>query len=69
MPDHGRGAEALPTHAGLQRAHRADPRAEVAEAKLYAEACSATEFGQFVSSQQTVYDMEFLRALLAEASS
>jgi pimeloyl-ACP methyl ester carboxylesterase len=39
-------------------------RVEVAEAKLYAEACSATEFGQFVSSQQTVYDMEFLRALL-----
>ena len=37
--------------------------AEVAEAKLLADACSATEFGQFVSSQQTVYDMEFLRAL------
>ncbi|MCE7006680.1 alpha/beta hydrolase [Kibdelosporangium philippinense] len=38
-------------------------RAEIAEAALQAKACTATEFGQFVSSQQTVYDMEFLRAL------
>ena len=34
-------------------------------AKLFSDACSATEFGRFVSSQQTVYDMELLRALLA----
>lgn len=37
---------------------------EVAEAKAYAEACAATEFSEFVSTQQTVYDMDFLRALL-----
>ena len=37
---------------------------EVAEAQLLADACAATEFGRFVSSQQTVYDMELLRALL-----
>jgi pimeloyl-ACP methyl ester carboxylesterase len=39
-------------------------RTEIAEAKLFAKACSSTEFAQFVSSQQTVYDMEFLRALM-----
>ena len=39
--------------------------AEVATAKLLAKACSATELGEFVSTQQTVYDMELIRALLA----
>ena len=31
---------------------------------MYAKACATTEFGQFVSTQQTVYDIDFLRALL-----
>jgi pimeloyl-ACP methyl ester carboxylesterase len=38
--------------------------AELAMAKLYGEACSSTEFSRFVSTQQTVYDMEFLRRYL-----
>ena len=55
---------ALPTTPDYKERTKLTHKAEVAVAKLYAEACSATEFGQFVSSQQTVYDMEFLRALL-----
>lgn len=55
--------DALPTTPDYKERTRLTHRAEVAEAKLLADACSATEFGQFVSSQQTVYDMEFLRAL------
>ncbi len=54
---------ALPTTPDLKERTRQTHLTEVAEAKLFADACSATEFGQFVSSQQTVYDMEFLRAL------
>lgn len=54
---------ALPTTPDYKERTRQTHKTEVAEAKLYAEACSSTEFGQFVSSQQTVYDMEFLRAL------
>ncbi|MEV5963897.1 alpha/beta fold hydrolase [Kribbella sp. NPDC051952] len=55
---------ALPTTPDYKERTRLTHQVEVAEAKLTAEACSATEFGQFVSSQQTVYDMEFLRVLL-----
>jgi len=54
---------ALPVTPDYKERTKLTHRTEVAEAKLYADACSATEFGQFVSSQQTVYDMEFLRAL------
>ncbi|ADB34171.1 TAP domain protein [Kribbella flavida DSM 17836] len=55
--------EALPVTPDYKERTKLTHRVEVAEAKLLADACSATEFGQFVSSQQTVYDMEFLRAL------
>jgi len=54
---------ALPTTPDYKERTRQTHEVEVAEAKLWSDACSATEFGQFVSSQQTVYDMEFLRAL------
>ncbi|MGW1346933.1 alpha/beta hydrolase [Kribbella sp. NPDC002412] len=54
---------ALPQTPDRKERTRQTHVAEVAEAKLVAEACSSTEFSQFVSSQQTVYDMEFLRAL------
>lgn len=37
---------------------------EVADAKFFGTACSVEEFSQFVSTQQTVYDMEFLRRYL-----
>jgi pimeloyl-ACP methyl ester carboxylesterase len=56
---------ALPTTPDYRERTAQTHAAERAAAQLYAKACSATEFGQFVSSQQTVYDMEFLRALLA----
>lgn len=55
---------ALPTTPDYRERTRQTHKTEVAEAKLFADACSAEEFGQFVSSQQTVYDMEFLRALM-----
>ncbi|RJK94367.1 alpha/beta fold hydrolase [Vallicoccus soli] len=55
---------ALPTTPDYRERTRQTHRAELAEARLLAKACAATEFGQFVSSQQTVYDMELVRALL-----
>ncbi|RZT19561.1 TAP-like protein [Kribbella sp. VKM Ac-2569] len=55
---------ALPVTPDYKERTKLTHQVEVAEAKLQAEACAATEFGRFVSSQQTVYDMEFLRALL-----
>ena len=55
---------ALPVTPDYKERTKLTHEVEVAEAKLQADACAATEFGQFVSSQQTVYDMEFLRALL-----
>ena len=54
---------ALPVTPDYKERNKLTHKVEVAEAKLQADACSATEFGQFVSSQQTVYDMDFLRAL------
>jgi pimeloyl-ACP methyl ester carboxylesterase len=55
---------ALPTTPDYRERTLQTHRTEEAEAKLLAEACSATEFGRFVSSQQTVFDMELIRALL-----
>ncbi|TWD74995.1 TAP-like protein [Kribbella amoyensis] len=54
---------ALPVTPDYKERTKLTHQVEVAEAKLYSDACSAKEFGQFVSSQQTVYDMDFLRAL------
>ncbi|GAA1586312.1 alpha/beta fold hydrolase [Kribbella sancticallisti] len=54
---------ALPVTPDYKERTRLTHRVEVAEAKLLADACAATEFGQFVSSRQTVFDMEFIRAL------
>jgi pimeloyl-ACP methyl ester carboxylesterase len=55
----------VPTTPDRRRRNVRTHVAEVAEALLLADACRATEFGRFVSSQQTVYDMELVRALLA----
>jgi len=55
----------VPSTTDYRRRDQATHDAEVATAQLLADACSATEFGRFVSSQQTVYDMELVRALLA----
>ncbi|MDX6260356.1 MAG: hypothetical protein QOH84_2044 [Kribbellaceae bacterium] len=54
---------ALPVTPDYKERTKQTHKVEIAEAKFYADACSATEFGQFVSSQQTVYDLDFLRAL------
>lgn len=37
---------------------------EVASARLLAKACASSEISQFIGTQQTVYDLDFLRALL-----
>ncbi|TCN38452.1 TAP-like protein [Kribbella orskensis] len=54
---------ALPVTPDYKERTKLTHQVEVAEAKLQADACAATEFGQFVSSQQAVYDMDFIRAL------
>ncbi|NEA33768.1 alpha/beta hydrolase [Streptomyces sp. SID13031] len=54
---------ALPVTPDYKERTKLTHKVEAAEAKLQADACAATEFGQFVSSQQTVYDMDFIRAL------
>jgi pimeloyl-ACP methyl ester carboxylesterase len=41
-------------------------RAEIAAAKLVGNACSSTELSQFVNTQQTVFDLEFLRRYLGQ---
>ena len=56
---------ALPTTPDYRERTDQTHAAELAGARLLAKACAATEFAAFVSSRQTVYDMEFLRALLA----
>ncbi|MDN5726821.1 MAG: alpha/beta hydrolase [Propionibacteriales bacterium] len=59
--------EALPTTPDYRERTDQTRKVEVAEAKAFAGACSSTEFSQFVSTQQTVYDMDFLRALSGSA--
>ncbi len=56
--------EQLPTTPDYRERTRQTHRREIAEARLFADACSATPYGRFVGSQQTVYDMDFLRALM-----
>ena len=58
----------LPTTPDYRRRDDRTHAVEIAEARLFADACGATEFGRFVSSQQTVYDMELLRALLGHSA-
>jgi pimeloyl-ACP methyl ester carboxylesterase len=43
-------------------------QAEIAAAKLVGQACSSTELSQFVSTQQTVFDLEFLRRFLGQTA-
>ncbi len=45
-----------------RRAHTA----ELAAAKLYAQACTGSELSQFIGTQQVVYDVEFLRQLIGQ---
>ncbi|HIT76769.1 MAG TPA: alpha/beta fold hydrolase [Candidatus Avipropionibacterium avicola] len=54
----------IPVVADYRERNAETHEVEIAEAKAYAKACSSTEFSEFVNTQQTVYDMDFLRALL-----
>lgn len=56
--------DALPSTEDPRLRTRATHRAEVARAKLLSRACAETEFGRFVGTQQTVFDLEFLRRLV-----
>lgn len=56
--------DALPTTPDRRERTKQTHNAEVAEAQLLAKACNATEFAPFVSTQQTVYDMDLVRELL-----
>lgn len=56
--------DALPSTPDYRERTALTHEVEVAEAKLLAKACSANPFSQFVNTQQTVYDMDFLRELL-----
>ena len=44
--------------------NRATHAMEVAEAKLFGEACSSQTFARYINTQQTVWDLEFLRQLM-----
>lgn len=56
--------DALPVTPDYRERTALTHEVEIAEAKLLAKACSSTEFSQFVTTQQTVHDMDFLRQLL-----
>ncbi|HSU35677.1 MAG TPA: alpha/beta fold hydrolase, partial [Propionibacteriaceae bacterium] len=58
--------DALPVVDDLRVRNKKAHAVEVAGAKLWGHACSTTEFSQFVSTQQTAYDMEFLRRYLGQ---
>jgi len=55
---------ALPQTPDRRERTKLTHRVEIAEGKLWAKACSSSVFSQFVSSQQTVSDLELIRALL-----
>jgi pimeloyl-ACP methyl ester carboxylesterase len=56
--------KALPTVADHRARTKATHKAERARAKLLAKSCSSSTFSRYVSTQQTVYDLNFLRAFL-----
>ncbi|WP_375429788.1 alpha/beta hydrolase [uncultured Friedmanniella sp.] len=55
---------ALPKVADLRVRNLATHRAEVASAKLAAQACGTNELNRYLGTQQTVDDLEFLRTYL-----
>ena len=54
----------LPVVADRRVRNRATHAMEVAEAKLFGEACSSQTFARYINTQQTVWDLEFLRQLM-----
>lgn len=57
---------ALPTTYDYRVRSRQTHRVEVAEAKLLGKSCASSRLSRFVNTQQTAYDMEFLRVLLGQ---
>ncbi|HEU5484611.1 MAG TPA: alpha/beta fold hydrolase, partial [Microlunatus sp.] len=56
----------LPKVADRRSRTKATHAVEVAEAKLFAEACSSDPRARYINTQQTVWDLDFLRQLLAK---
>ena len=56
--------DAVPSVPDLRQRNPKTHAVEVASARLLAKACASSELSQFVGTQQTVYDLDFLRALL-----
>lgn len=59
----------LPKVADRRVRNKATHAVEVAEAKLFAEACSSDPLARYINTQQTVWDLDFLRQLLAKTYS
>ena len=58
--------ERLPKVADRRVRNRATHSMEVAEAKLFGEACAADPLARYINTQQTVWDVDFLRQLMAK---
>lgn len=54
----------LPKVADRRVRNRATHAVEVAEAKLFGEACSSNPLARYINTQQTVWDLDFLRQLM-----
>ncbi len=46
--------------------NRATHAMEIAEAKLFGEACASQPLARYINTQQTVWDLDFLRQLLGQ---
>ena len=55
----------LPKVADRRVRNRATHAMEVAEAKLFGEACASQPLARYINTQQTVWDVDFLRQLMA----
>ena len=54
----------LPKVADRRARNRATHAMEIAEAKLFGEACASQPLARYINTQQTVWDVDFLRELL-----
>ena len=56
----------LPKVADLRVRNKATHAVEVAEAKLFGEACGSDPNARYINTQQTVWDLDFLRQLMGQ---
>lgn len=56
----------LPKVADRRVRNKATHKVEVAEAKLFGEACGGDPNARYINTQQTVWDLDFLRQLMAQ---